>query len=180
MLKLGFTATQLGLTEKQLKSVRLTLESHSRVNGSVELHHGECVGGDEDCHWAALHVNLDEMRRRQTYERAVTVILHPPIKDAKRGWCPQADGSRERKDYIPRNHDIVDETSALLAAPRGPEKDYPRSGTWATVRYARTLGRPIMIAWPDGDVTMDGTETKSHHTDDFKAGLAVAAGVRKK
>src|SRR6185295_3683952 len=52
---------------------------------------------------------------------------------------------------LDRNHDIVDETQMLIAAPKGPEEQ--RSGTWATVRYARKLGRRIVIVWPDGEVS---------------------------
>jgi hypothetical protein len=51
-----------------------------------------------------------------------------------------------------RNHDIVDETELLIACP-GELAEAVRSGTWATVRYARKLGRPIVIFWPDGSVT---------------------------
>jgi hypothetical protein len=29
-------------------------------------------------------------------------------------------------------------------------------GTWATVRYARTKGKPIIIIWPTGDPRMEG------------------------
>jgi hypothetical protein len=42
--------------------------------------------------------------------------------------------------------------AAMLAAcPKGPEER--RSGTWATVRYARKTGKPVVIFWPDGTVT---------------------------
>jgi hypothetical protein len=35
--------------------------------------------------------------------------------------------------------------------PSGPER--LRSGTWATVRYARKLRKPITILWANGEVT---------------------------
>jgi predicted Rossmann fold nucleotide-binding protein DprA/Smf involved in DNA uptake len=31
-----------------------------------------------------------------------------------------------------------------------------RSGTWATVRYARRIGRPITLLFPDGGVLREG------------------------
>ena len=43
---------------------------------------------------------------------------------------------------------LVDACEVLLATPKGPEK--LRSGTWATVRYARKVGKRIVIIEPDG------------------------------
>jgi hypothetical protein len=46
---------------------------------------------------------------------------------------------------LERNRDIVDATVALLAGPDG-NRERQRSGTWATVRYARGIGnRPVAI-----------------------------------
>jgi predicted Rossmann fold nucleotide-binding protein DprA/Smf involved in DNA uptake len=45
----------------------------------------------------------------------------------------------------------VNETGVLVAMPDGPEE--LRSGTWATVRYARKQGKDGRIIYPDGLVT---------------------------
>lgn len=81
--------------------------------------------------------------------------------DAKRAFCYRRKGvggelpiEREPGPYLWRNHQIVDATSALIAAPFGFEEEL-RSGTWATVRYARKLGRPVRFFWPDGTTSLD-------------------------
>jgi hypothetical protein len=55
------------------------------------------------------------------------------------------------KPYLSRNKDIVLETELLIATP-GEEEEQIRSGTWSTVRYARSLKRMINIVLPDGRV----------------------------
>jgi outer membrane protein insertion porin family len=52
---------------------------------------------------------------------------------------------------LDRNRAIVDSCDVLIACPKGPEEQ--RSGTWATVRYARKQKKRIVIIWPDGEVT---------------------------
>jgi len=103
-----------------------------------EVHHGDCVGADDQVGSFAAKLS------------GVTVTLHPPTNPSKRAFCA-ADEVREAKPYLDRNRDIVDETELLVAFPKGPEEK--RSGTWATVRYARKLDRQIMYVWPDGTVT---------------------------
>jgi cytosine/uracil/thiamine/allantoin permease len=80
--------------------------------------------------------------------------------DAKRAFCDRRWSAAadftvlEPGPYLWRNHQIVDATAALLACPFEFEEQL-RSGTWATVRYARTLGRPIRFFWPDGTTTAE-------------------------
>lgn len=62
------------------------------------------------------------------------------------------DEERREKPPLERNKDIVkDGVDGLIAAPRESSEKL-RSGTWATVRYARKLGRRIWIVRPDGTV----------------------------
>jgi len=128
----SFTGTQDGTTERQkqsLKDLLIKLEA-------TELHHGDCEGADEESHDIALDMGLK-------------IVVHPPINPKKRAFCKGADEVREEKDYLERNRDNVDEGEVLIATP----KEYAeklRSGTWATVRYARKKGRDIFIIYPDG------------------------------
>src|SRR5262245_55419877 len=62
--------------------------------------------------------------------------------------CPQRPGALAHRQ-------IVDETEALIATPRGFKEEL-RSGTWACVRYARKAGRTLHIVWPDGSVRAEG------------------------
>jgi hypothetical protein len=80
------------------------------------------------------------------------IVIHPPIKPVTRAFCmPINDVTeviwRPQKEYIARDHDIVEETECLVGLPNRPE--YLRSGTWATIRYARKQQKPIYLIWPD-------------------------------
>jgi hypothetical protein len=60
----------------------------------------------------------------------------------RRGWrlVPHPAGGNP----LDRNHDIVAAASLLIAAPL-TDKEVLRSGTWATVRYARKAGAPVLM-----------------------------------
>jgi predicted Rossmann fold nucleotide-binding protein DprA/Smf involved in DNA uptake len=47
------------------------------------------------------------------------------------------------KEPLERNKDIVNECDMLLAVPRNPDKEELRSGTWHTIRYAKSLNKKI-------------------------------------
>ena len=132
----GFTGTQGGMTPLQ------KLEFASRLPQilGVEFHHGDCIGSDEEA---------DKIVRRTCLNHRV--IVHPPVKDAKRAWVALFDEDvlLDPKDYIPRNHDIVDAVEEMFATPKGLEEER-RSGTWATIRYAWKVEKPITIIFPDG------------------------------
>lgn len=144
LFKLGFTATQRGLTRDQ----RMTLGSWvaMRARNISEAHHGDCVGGDDE---------FDQLLHGAT----IPTVIHPPTIDAKRAFCLRRVGFRpitelDPSPYLVRNHHIVQATQALWAAP-GEMTEQLRSGTWATVRYARKLDRPIRFFWPDGTTTTE-------------------------
>lgn len=52
---------------------------------------------------------------------------------------------------LKRNREIVAASDYLVAAPF-QSREVLRSGSWATVRYARAAGIPIAIVQPDGTV----------------------------
>jgi len=54
-------------------------------------------------------------------------------------------------DYLARNHFIVAYSEELVAAPKS-NKEELRSGTWATIRYARKRKRMVTIIYPDGSL----------------------------
>ena len=131
--KIGFTGTREGLTDEQ-HQVLLNLIIAS---DPTEVHHGDCVGADAYCHTIAVN-------------QKIPVILHPPDLPGLRMFCTQsASEIREEKPYLDRNHDIVDETDILIACPKGGQETI-RSGTWATVRYARKQGKQVIIIYPSG------------------------------
>lgn len=133
-MRLGFTGTQKGMTDLQKERVISFLLMHE----VVEVHHGDCVGADSEFH--------DLIRERCP---KVQVHIHPPELDVKRAF-KEGDVVHPEKAYLKRNRDIVNVVDVLLACPKGPE--IMRSGTWATVRYARKRGKQVGVFYPQGSV----------------------------
>jgi hypothetical protein len=142
LLHIGFTGTQRGMTEPQLRHIETLLEAvgRSHAAGRKFLHHGDCVGADAQAHWLSLRIGY-------------AIHLHPPSNPAKRAWCRGWRHCEVEQPYMVRNQAIVDWCSVLLVTPSGLEENQPRSGTWATVRRARRKGIPIHIIQPSGLVT---------------------------
>lgn len=134
----GFTGTQTGMTSEQIGAIDLMFLDDLITNCA---HHGDCIGADADFHKLARLNGLE-------------LHGHPPINPSKRAFCEfySTEMVEEEKDYMDRNHDIVDMVDWMIACPKGYKEEL-RSGTWATVRYARTSKRPGKIVWPDGEVT---------------------------
>lgn len=57
---------------------------------------------------------------------------------------------------LERNKIIVKRIYGLLACPKTDDEDL-RSGTWATVRYAREAGVPVYLIKQDGTIVPDQT-----------------------
>ena len=134
----GFTGTQKGMTEEQRK----VLDSLLMTEEATEVHHGDCVGADAELHDVAIN-------------RGLNVVIHPPIREAKRAFCKDALLVTQQKSYLDRNKDIVDAAEVLIATP----KEYTpqiRSGTWMTIRYAIQQQKRVIIIYPDGDVNYSG------------------------
>lgn len=112
-----------------------------RTYRQVEFHHGWCIGADDE---AAAIAKV----------AGCTVIAHPGFSKGKPDDTTframnehYNDAVLPAKEFIARDHDIVDITECLVAAPHG-EKELVRSGTWTTVRYARKKNRNIVMVWP--------------------------------
>ena len=132
-MKIGFTGTQLGMTQKQKETFARLLD----ILGVEEFHHGDCVGADTDAH-------------KITVEKAIPIFIHPPVNPIKRAFN-KSENILEEKPYLKRNHDIVDATEALIAVPKGYKEEL-RSGTWATIRYALKRDKGVAIIEPSGNV----------------------------
>lgn len=74
---------------------------------------------------------------------------YPPVNSYKRAYCEGYAEIRGVKEYLDRNHDIVDEVDMLIATPKEYDEQL-RSGTWATVRYAEKKDKTIIFIYPDG------------------------------
>ena len=127
----GFTGTAQGMTRAQ-KAVFVSL-----LPDELEFHHGDCIGADEDAHHLVRQTCL-----------VSKIVIHPPTLEVKRAFC-QGNIILPVKDYLPRNHDIVDSVREMIATPKGFKEEL-RSGTWATIRQAKRVGIRCTIIWPDG------------------------------
>lgn len=144
MIKVGFTGTRRGMTPQQLACFRTILPG---ITEQRQFHMGLCKGAD---------VEAAEIARQEGYR----IIGHPPT-DTKWMVLFQCDEVRAAEPYLDRNRRIVEETEVLLATPKEPMEAL-RSGTWATVRYARKLKRNILIILPDGCLRVEGSKARRY------------------
>lgn len=133
---IGFTGSRHGLTVEQRERLREGI-TRLAAAGYTALAHGDCVGADVNAHTIARELGLE-------------IHIYPPDRDE---WCAFCDGATVihlARPYMERNRAIVDACRVLVACPDGEERT--RSGTWATVRMARRLGRTVIIVMPSGEV----------------------------
>jgi len=140
----GFTGTQFGCAKPlQYEALRRCL-GELRVCGALWMHNGDCIGSDHQAgllwqwHGGAIH-------------------LHPPLIRGKRAFLVP-EKSEQPAPYLYRNRKIADACTVLVATPSGFEEER-RSGTWATVRYARKLGKAVTVIWPDGTITAENASS---------------------
>lgn len=138
-MKVGFTGTRTGMTEPQVA----TLVKLIHCLLPTELHHGCCIGSDQQAHEMVLLSDGNQIK----------LMAHPP-KNKSQAFEPiGAHTIFPEAEFIKRNHNIVDKTEELIAISRTKEWEL-RSGTWATIRYAQKLGRPVHIIYPNGDTEL--------------------------
>jgi hypothetical protein len=134
----GFTGTREGMTVLQSAGV-LQLLKGMWDGGLRKARHGMCVGADEDFHRLARSVGF-------------YMIGHPGTRPDGQCFTRAAITCQEKRESFPfvaRDRHIVQECLVLIACPRGYAEEQ-RSGTWATVRWARKKNRHLYIVQPDG------------------------------
>ncbi len=125
----GFTGTRIGMTHGQQSFFRQCIADHD-----IEFfHHGCCVGADAQAHGLI-----------RKYFPCIKIVLHPPSNPIHRIYFVSYYEIRSEKDYLVRNHDIVDECDFLIAAVKRNQEEL-RSGTWATIRYAKKCNKRVII-----------------------------------
>ena len=132
---LGFTGTQRGATSAQLQTL-IRLLTVGRWSCPDRFHLGYCVGADVQ----AAHL---------AYGYGITCVGHPPSNDTRRAYFEHYLTTYEPKPYLERNREIVDACDALIACPRLSTEE-TRSGTWATIRYAKDRRKTVIIILPNG------------------------------
>lgn len=128
-MKIGFTGTRAGMSVAQASQLQLVVawlrQADQKVGRVTEFHDGDCPDGGADQEARALAVAL-----------GCVSVLHQP---------------RDSTARVMLDRDIAIACSVLVVAPR-TDKEELRSGTWATVRYARKAGKPIVMLSRGSDV----------------------------
>jgi hypothetical protein len=101
------------------------------------LIHGDCIGADENAHNICL--NYD----------SITINIRPCNLNNQRAFCEGGNIIAPPEAPLSRNKKIVDDGSRLIACPFTDYEEL-RSGTWSTIRYAKKIGKPYTIIWPNG------------------------------
>lgn len=138
MLLVGFTGTRHGLTPQQANAlIELLID-----RDIAEFHHGDCKGSDAEADLIACGLGIKR-------------FAHPPTNDSLRAHC-LSEVIHTPEEYKARDRAIVLQTGVLIACPRTVHEQ-KFGGTWYTVGYARTRGRPVVIIQPDGTLVKERT-----------------------
>ena len=152
VFKFGFTGTSEEVKEEQLITLEKVIKKISRKK-NVEHHNGMCINSDEIC--------FDLVTRHIPH---ADIVMHPPTNKSKvfsleDKTYVNSVVLRKDLDYLKRNMQIVAESDFLVATPKSVAEEL-RSGTWATIRYARIARIPILIVWPNGSIRQEKPEAK--------------------
>lgn len=134
-MKIGVTGTREGMTEHQMKQVGAYMQTLANISETpTEFHHGDCTGVD---------VQVAAMAR----ELGMKIVCHPPVKDETRGFFG-GDEVRAPLGYLQRDRAIVDATDFLIVVPK-QNTWQSKGGTWYTHDYARKIGKPVVVFYPE-------------------------------
>lgn len=147
-LKIGVTGTRHGATKKQIAA----LEDLILRQTGFELHHGCCVGADDQ---SVSLANMCRFRADKKFADGIKIVGYPPIITTYKSLTAirLSDHTFPAKSYLARNRDIVVACDVLVGMPRTvkSEKQDLNSGTWYTIKAARKLKLPTMVVYPDGE-----------------------------
>lgn len=135
-MKVSFTGTRKGMNETQMSLFAGILEQL----GVTEFYHGDCIGADENAHDLVVASGADiEIKKR------------PCNIESQRAFTKEGTCIAEPEAPLDRNKKLVDDSETLVAIP-GEQFEELRSGTWATIRYAKRNQVPVIIIWPNGHI----------------------------
>lgn len=129
---IGFTGTQMGMSQSQKER----LESLLKVFRPTFVVHGGCIGADSEFHLIC----------RKLVDPRPAITVYPSNIQSKHGVWPGADFVAHEDTPLSRNRTIVNVATLLIATPAQNE-EILRSGTWATIRYAKKHNVPVIILY---------------------------------
>jgi hypothetical protein len=134
-MRVGFTGTREGMTIAQWEHFEYLVT----MRHVTEWHDGDCLGADTQAHatirriaWPPIEMhghpcNIFKWRAHNEYD-----VLHPVAPP------------------LSRNRHIVGASDLMFATPKEYAEVFRGSGTWATIRYAKSREVPLTIIFPDG------------------------------
>lgn len=131
---LGFTGTQSGRTPEQIKAWDKIFNNNIFMEVESVIH-GMCHGVDTEINEFYLkNTDVQIIGYPGTHEQSISMKVHKqqPIQP-----------------FLSRNKNIVENCDWLIAFPKLMYEEL-RSGTWATIRYARKQNRQHLIIYPNG------------------------------
>ena len=137
----GFTGSRSGVLHREwITRLNTTLALYPTLRDKkVTFHHGDCIGCDALAHDVAVAAGCK-------------IVIHPPVNSRFRACCHIRQDYYNCKitvmpvrNYIQRNRDIVDIAQLLVGVPKDPDNEELRSGTWATIRYARQCDKSVVL-----------------------------------
>lgn len=145
----GFTGTRRGPTPAQHAAMDRFLLRLFVNHGAQVLVHGGAVGCDTFAHHTVTASGLN---------RDIPILVFPAIEGPCSSVVNIPMGNCLIAEPIPtleRNRIIAGISTGLIAVP-ATDREEQRSGTWATVRYAREIGCPVYVVRQDGRIVRDG------------------------
>ena len=138
-LHIGFTGTRHAkyIIADRIKKLKEVLQELFKDNNSRFLHHGGCYGGDVNAHIIGKYLGYKIIRHPPLIKKYMAINIHLIEQNGDRDMSPAA--------YLERNKHIVNSVSLLIAMPKDISKLEIRSGTWATIRYAKKKKTPIIF-----------------------------------
>jgi len=147
-MDIGFTGNKLGMTNRQMKVFKILM-----VNLLTDIntfHHGGCIGSDKQAHEILFEIrNNKSLNLTYPFNEVIRIIVHPANNPVYRAdlTLGNKDEMLEEKPPLERDMDIARSCDILFATPRTLKEEI-RSGTWATIRYARKLNKMVVVLDP--------------------------------
>jgi hypothetical protein len=144
-MKIGFTGTRKGMSDRQKEALKQLLYHISLVEDEHIFIHGGCHGADQEADNIVLEFRYSEAPFR--------IIVHPGDDSQYKKWIKRDNEEENRevlnpKPYLVRNKEIVNSSEILLVAPLSIVERLTGSGTWMTRRYALKVEKPVIILDP--------------------------------
>ena len=139
MMVIGFTGTRGSMTIAQRDTLKSRIKQLALRHPVIRCVHGGAVGADRQ---------FDRLCKEFGFARECY-----PSNEEQRQWALQhCTVIHAVSPPLTRNRIIVEVSGQMFATPLTFIEER-RSGTWATIRYAKKTENTLTVIWPDGSVT---------------------------